>query len=166
MAQEQKLADLFYETLKDIYYAERKIVKALPKMARAADSDQLKRAFEQHRDETESHVERLQQVFDIFGRRAQGKTCEAIEGLVSEGEEIIDAFKGSPALDAGLVAAAQAVEHYEISRYGTLKQWAQELGLDDAARLLDETLQEEIRTDEDLSRLAESSVNKQARKTA
>lgn len=159
MAREKTLEDLFHDTLKDIYYAERKILKALPKMQRAAQSEELKKAFEMHREETEGHVERLQQVFEIIGKAPRGKTCDAIEGIVSEGEEIIDEFKGTPALDAGLISAAQAVEHYEITRYGTLKRWASELGLQDAAKLLDETLKEEAKTDETLTKLADASAN-------
>lgn len=157
------LDTLFHETLKDIYYAERKILKALPKMARGAESPELKAAFEKHRDETQGQVERLQQVFEIIGKRAQGKTCDAIEGILAEGEEIMDEFKGEPALDAGLVGAAQAVEHYEIARYGTLKRWAEELGMPDAAKLLDETLQEETKTDLDLSKLAQKAANARAK---
>ena len=156
------LERLFHETLKDVYYAERKILKALPKMARGAQSPDLKAAFEKHRDETEIHVERLQQVFEIIGKRAQGKTCDAIEGLVAEGEELLEEFKDEPALDAGLLAAAQAVEHYEIARYGTLKRWAEVLGMKDAAKLLDATLQEETKTDGDLTKLADKGVNKDA----
>src|SRR3954452_13201003 len=121
MAKEKTLEDLFHETLKDIYYAERKILKALPKMARGAEAQDLKAAFEKHKEQTEGHVERLQQVFELFGKRAQGKTCPAIDGIIEEGEEIMADFKGTPALDAGLISAAQAVEHYEITRYGTLK---------------------------------------------
>ncbi|MCO5069771.1 MAG: ferritin-like domain-containing protein [Rhizobiaceae bacterium] len=163
MAKEKTLEDLFHDTLKDIYYAERKILKALPKMQRAAQSEELKTAFDKHKQETEGHVERLQQVFEILGKRAQGKTCDAIEGIISEGEEIIDEFKGTPALDAGLISSAQAVEHYEITRYGTLKRWATELGLADAAKLLDATLQEESKTDSDLTKLADASVNDRAK---
>lgn len=159
---EKTLEDLFHETLKDIYYAEKKILKALPKMKRAAQSEELRSAFEKHREQTEGHVERLQQVFDIIGKAARGKTCDAIEGIVAEGEEIMDEFKGTPALDAGLISAAQAVEHYEITRYGTLKRWATELGLSDAVSLLDATLKEEARTDEDLTKLAEASANQRA----
>ena len=159
MAAEKTLSDLFEDTLKDIYYAERKILKALPKMKRAAQSEALKAAFEKHRGETQGHVERLQQVFELMGKVARGKTCEAIEGIISEGEDVIDAFKDTVALDAGLISAAQAVEHYEIARYGTLKRWATELGLDEAATLLDATLQEELQTDTDLTQLAETSVN-------
>jgi ferritin-like metal-binding protein YciE len=163
MAKEKTLEDLFHDTLKDIYYAERKILKTLPKMARAAQSDSLKAAFEKHREETEGHIERLQQVFELLGKRAQGKTCDAIEGIVAEGEEIIDEYKGTSALDAGLISSAQAVEHYEMTRYGTLKRWATELGLKDAATLLDATLQEETKTDSDLTKLADASANARAK---
>jgi len=162
MPTEKTLKDLFLDTLKDIYYAERKILKALPKMARAAQSPELKAAFEEHREETETHVERLQQVFEILGRAPRGKTCDAIEGIIAEGEEIIDSFKGSPALDAGLIASAQAVEHYEIVRYGTLKTWADMLGFKNASRLLAATLAEEEQTDQDLSALAKAKVNPKA----
>ena len=153
------LDTLFHETLKDIYYAERKITTALRKMARAANNPDLKSAFEDHEQETQGQYERLQEVFDLIGKRAQGKTCDAIEGIIAEGQEIMEEFKDSPALDAGLLAAAQAVEHYEISRYGTLKSWAQQLGMTDAARLLDQTLQEELATDAKLTKLAETVVN-------
>jgi ferritin-like metal-binding protein YciE len=156
---EKNLETLFYDTLKDIYYAERKISKALPKMARGAQSPALKAAFEKHLEETEGQIERLQQVFDIIGKRAMGKTCEAIEGIIAEGEEILEEYKDTPALDAGLISAAQAVEHYEITRYGTLKRWAELLELPDAVRLLDETLKEESKTDEDLTKLADESPN-------
>jgi ferritin-like metal-binding protein YciE len=163
MAKEpKKLEDLFHDTLKDIYFAEKKILTALPKMARAAQSDELRAAFEKHHAETEGQVERLEQVFGLIGKRAQGKTCDAIVGIVEEGQEVMKEYKGSPALDAGLLAGAQAVEHYEISRYGTLKTWADELGLRDAVRLLDATLQEEKKTDATLTRIAESVVNKEA----
>jgi ferritin-like metal-binding protein YciE len=163
MAKEKTLEDLFHDTLKDIYYAERKILKALPKMKRAAQSDDLKAAFEKHKQETEGQIERLQQVFELMGKPASGKTCDAIEGIISEGEEIIDEFKDSPALDAGLISAAQAVEHYEITRYGTLKRWAMELRMTDAANLLDANLQEESKTDSDLTKLADTSANKRAK---
>jgi ferritin-like metal-binding protein YciE len=163
---DKTLNDLFYDTLRDIYYAERKILKSLPKMARNAQSDQLKKAFQKHRDETEGQVERLQQVFEIIGKSARAKTCPAIDGIVEEAEEIMDEFKGSPALDAGLLAAAQAVEHYEISRYGTLATWARELGLKDAVTLLEQTLAEESKTDEALTKIAETAVNQAAQKKA
>jgi ferritin-like metal-binding protein YciE len=163
MAKEPKtLDDLFHDTLKDIYYAEKKILATLPKMAKAAQNDELTAAFEKHRAETERHVERLEQVFALIDKKAQGKTCDAIIGITDEGAEIIKEYKGSPALDAGLIAAAQAVEHYEISRYGTLRTWAEELGLNDAASLLQETLDEEKATDEALTQIAESVVNQEA----
>ena len=154
------LEDLFHDTLKDIYYAERKILKALPKMARGAQSPDLKAAFEKHKDQTEGHVERLQQVFELFGKRAQGKTCPAIDGIIEEGEEILDEFKGTPAGDAGLISAAQAVEHYEITRYGTLRRWAEILNMPDAVKLLQQTLAEEEMTDKDLTKIADSSANR------
>ena len=166
MMANKTLDDLFYETLKDIYYAERQIVKALPKMARGAKDEKLKAAFLHHKEETEGQIERLKEVFELIGKRARGKTCPAIDGIIEEGEEILEEFKGSPALDAGLLAAAQAVEHYEISRYGTLRAWARQLGLADAARLLEETLAEESKTDETLTALAEAAVNSAAQKAA
>jgi ferritin-like metal-binding protein YciE len=159
---DKNLESLFYDGLKDIYYAERKILKALPKMARGASGDDVRKAFEKHKEETEGQVERLQQVFEIFGKRAQGKTCPAVDGILEEGEEVLDEYKGTPALDAGLVAAAQAVEHYEIARYGTLKRWAQMLNLPQAVDLLEETLQQESATDEALSKLADADVNARA----
>jgi ferritin-like metal-binding protein YciE len=158
----KNLKELFTETLKDIYFAEKQILRALPKMAREAASPELKQAFETHRDQTEGHVDRLNQVFEQLGRPARGKTCEAILGIIDEAKEIMEEFKGAEALDAGLASSAQAVEHYEIARYGTLKTWALQLGLSDAAKLLDETLQEEIKTDQLLTKLATSSVNKKA----
>lgn len=163
MAKEKTLEDLFHDTLKDIYYAERKILKALPKMKRAAQSSELKAAFEKHREQTEGQIERLMQVFEMMEKPARGKTCDAIEGIIAEGEEIMDEFKGTVALDAGLISSAQAVEHYEITRYGTLARWAKELGMNDAAKLLEQTLQEESATDQELTGLAESSVNQKAK---
>jgi ferritin-like metal-binding protein YciE len=162
MPNRKNLEELFAETLKDIYFAEKQILRALPKMAREAASPELKQAFETHRDQTEGQVERLNQVFEQLGRPARGKTCEAIIGIIDEAKEIMEEFKGAEALDAGLASSAQAVEHYEIARYGTLKTWAQQLGLNDAAQLLDETLQEEIKTDQLLTRLATSTINKKA----
>src|SRR6478672_824506 len=137
------LSDLFHDTLKDIYFAENKILKALPKMEKAAQSKDLKAAFAKHEKETRGHVKRLQEVFRI----------------IDEGAEIMTDYKGMPALDAGLVAAAQAVEHYEMSRYGTLRTWAEELGMPDAASLLETTQEEERSTDMALTALAESVVN-------
>lgn len=158
----KQLDELFHDTLKDIYFAEKKILVALPKMAKAANSDALRAAFEKHEGETEEHLARLEQVFELIEEKPQGKTCPAILGIVEEGQEIMKEYKDSPALDAGLLAAAQAVEHYEISRYGTLKAWAKELGLTEIANLLDKTLKEEIKTDETLSKVAESAINRQA----
>jgi ferritin-like metal-binding protein YciE len=158
----KKLNELFHDTLKDIYYAEKKILTMLPKLAKAAKSDDLKKAFEKHRHQTEGHVDRLERVFAAIDKKPQGKTCDAIVGITEEGAEIMKDFKGSPALDAGLLAAAQAVEHYEISRYGSLRTWAEELGLDDAVQLLDETLQEEKETDELLTKIAKDVVNQEA----
>lgn len=156
------LDNLFHDTLRDIYYAEKQILKALPKMARGAQDPQLKAAFEKHKAETEGQVERLEKVFAIIGKTARGKKCEAIEGILAEGDEVLEEFKDSPALDAGLISSAQAVEHYEITRYGTLKRWATVLGLADAASLLDETLQQESATDESLTGLADAAANAKA----
>ena len=163
MAKEPKqLDELFHDTLKDIYFAEKKILATLPKMAKAAQSPDLQKAFEKHRGETEGHVARLEKVFAAIDKKPQAKTCDAIVGITEEGAEIMKEYKGSPALDAGLLAAAQAVEHYEMSRYGTLKTWAGELGLDDVVRLLDQTLEEEKKTDAALTKIAETVVNQQA----
>ena len=156
------LEELFADTLKDIYFAEKQILRALPKMAKEAASPELKDAFETHRDETEGQVERLNRIFEAIGRPARGKTCEAILGIIDEAKEFMDDYKGAEALDAALAASAQTVEHYEIARYGTLKTWAKELGMEDAAKLLDETLQEEIKTDKLLTQLATQNVNKKA----
>ncbi len=163
MAKEAKQLDtLFHDTLKDIYFAEKKILATLPKMEKAAQAGELKKAFAKHRTETEGHVARLEKVFAIIDKKPQAKTCDAIVGITDEGAEIMKKYKGSPALDAGLLAAAQAVEHYEISRYGTMKTWAQELGLHDAVRLLDQTLLEEKKTDEALTEIAKTTVNQHA----
>ena len=153
------LNELFHDTLKDIYFAEKKILATLPKMAKAAQSADLKAAFEKHRGETQEHVARLEEVFEVLGKKPVAKTCAAIMGITEEGAEIMEEYKQSPALDAGLLAAAQAVEHYEISRYGTLRTWASELGLTEAVNLLDLTLGEEKATDAALTELAESAVN-------
>ena len=159
---DKDLNALFLDTLKDIYYAEKQIYKSLPKMAKAAQSDQLRAAFEKHHDETEGHIERLEQIFEMLGKPARGKKCDAIEGILDEGKEVMDDYEDTPALDAGLLAAAQAVEHYEISRYGTLKAWADKLSLTEAVKLLDQTLAEEKKTDETLSKIAVSAVNAEA----
>jgi ferritin-like metal-binding protein YciE len=158
-ASSKGLNDLFHDTLKDIYFAEKKILATLPKMAKAAQSPDLKAAFEKHHGQTKEHVARLEEVFEVIGKNPVGKTCAAIMGITEEGSEIMDEYKGAAALDAGLLAAAQAVEHYEISRYGTLRTWASELGLAEAVNLLDLTLDEEKETDAALSAIAESAVN-------
>jgi len=159
---DKDLSGLFLDTLKDIYYAEKQIYKALPKMAKAAVSPQLQAAFEKHETETEGQIERLEQIFEALGKPARGKKCDAIEGILDEGKEIMEEYADTPALDAGLLAAAQAVEHYEISRYGTLRTWAAKLGHKDAVKLLDATLAEEKKTDDALSKLAISAVNAEA----
>jgi ferritin-like metal-binding protein YciE len=156
---EKTLDDLFLDTLKDIYFAEKQILKALPKMARAAQAEEGKAGSLQHCDETQVQIQRLEQVFELLGKPARGKTCEAIQGIIAEGEEIMEEYKGTAALDAGLISSAQSVEHYEIARYGTLKSWARQLGLNDAIRLLDANLQEEIATDRKLTALGEASAN-------
>jgi ferritin-like metal-binding protein YciE len=158
----KKLDNLFHDTLKDIYFAEKKILTALPKMAKAAQNDNLRAAFEKHYAQTEQQVKRLDEVFALIDAKPQGKSCPAIIGMIEEGQEVIEEYKGSPALDAGLLAAAQSVEHYEISRYGTLRTWAEELGLDKAVQLLETTLKEEKETDQALTELAESVVNAEA----
>ena len=159
---EKTLRELFHDTLKDIYFAEKKILGALPKMAKAAQAHELKAAFQKHEVQTKEHVARLEKVFAEIDQVARGKTCDAILGIMEEGQEIMKAYKGMPALDAGLLAAAQAVEHYEIARYGTLKTWASELGLNQAVKLLDATLSEEKKTNDALTTLAESGVNEHA----
>src|SRR6195256_2885220 len=157
-AKEKNLNDLFLDTLKDVYYAEKQILKALPKMAKAATSDQLRAAFEKHHGETEDQVDRLEKIFELLGKPARGKKCDAIEGIIDEGKQIMEEYADTPALDAGLLAAAQSVEHYEISRYGTLKAWAAKLNMPQAIKLLDQTLAEEKKTDETLSKMAETAA--------
>ena len=156
---EKTLENLFHDTLKDIYYAERKILKTLPKMRRAAKSDQLRSAFEKHEQETEIHVERLTEVFELMGKTPQGKTCDAINGILEEGADVMEDYRDTQALDAALIASAQAVEHYEITRYGTLCRWAKDLGMNDAADILAQTLEEETATDEGLTEIAEAYAN-------
>ncbi|GJD53426.1 Protein YciF [Methylobacterium crusticola] len=155
----KNLKALFVHQLKDTYFAENAILKALPKMAEAARSDDLRGALGVHLQETREQVKRLDQVFRIVGEKPEGVTCKAIQGIIAEGEEVMQDFAGSDALDAGLIAAAQAVEHYEITRYGTLLAWARQLGLGEAESLIKETLVEEENTDEILSELAEGAVN-------
>ena len=151
---EKTLNDAFYETLKDVYYAEKQSVKALKKSAKAAEHGELKKAFETHAEESAHQVERLQQVFEIIGKPARAKTCEAMQGITSEMEEDLEDFGDTEAADAVLIGCAQAVEHYEMARYGTLKTWASQLGHEDAAKLLGETLEEEKKTDALLSEIA------------
>lgn len=162
MASTKTLEDLFLDTLKDVYYAEQQILKALPKMVAAAESEKLRTGMERHLHQTEGQVERLEQVFNIIGEDIKGKRCDAIEGIIAEGDEIMKEYAGTPALDAGLIAAAQAVEHYEISRYGTLKRWAEVLGYNDAVPLLNMTLEQEEATDDLLTVMAEEANDKAA----
>lgn len=158
----ETLEALFETTLRDVYFAEKAILKALPKMAKKASSEDLAAAFKSHLEQTEGQVERLEEIFRILGKAARGKKCPAIEGLVEEADEIIKEAKDDAVRDAGMLSAAQAVEHYEIARYGTLKAWAQKLGRDDVAELLDATLEEEMATDVKLTELAESEINVEA----
>lgn len=158
--------DLFLTFLQDMYYAERQILKVLPKMAKASQSEELKQALTHHREETQHQVERLQQVFEQVGKRARGQTCEALNGIVEEGEEVIDQFETGPVRDAGILANAQAVEHYEMARYGTMIAWAKVCGMQDAVKLLEETLAEEKKADALLNQIAHKSVNQQAQKAA
>lgn len=161
------LNELFLTNLKDIYYAERQLLKVLPKLARAAQNPELKQAFTNHKTETEGQIERLQQVFQIIGKRAAGQTCEAMQGLVAEAEELLEeANEAGPVRDAGLIACGQAVEHYEMARYGTLAAWAETLGMEDAYNLLQETLNEEKATDALLNELAVNTVNQEATEPA
>jgi len=159
---DKDLNDLFYDQLKDIYFAEKQILKALPKMAKAAQSADLSAAFKKHHSETEGQVDRLEQVFKLIDKPAKAKTCDAIMGILDEGKEVMDEYKGTEALDAGLLAAAQAVEHYEMARYGTMKAWATQLGMNDVVKLIDQTLQQERKCDKDLTALAEGAVNSEA----
>lgn len=162
MSAMKSLQDLFVNLLKDMYYAEKQILKALPKMAKKADSDELRQAFNHHLKETEGQVERLEQVFALCDLKPSGKTCAAIKGIIEEGEEDIKEAKDSDVLDAGMIADAQAVEHYEIARYGTMIAWARQLGMPDAATLLQQTLDQEYSADRLLTKLAEGKLNRQA----
>jgi ferritin-like metal-binding protein YciE len=162
MASARSLQELFLSTLQDIYHGEKQILKALPKMAKNATTPELKQAFQHHHEQTEGQVDRLQRVFELMNKSARGRTCEAIEGLVAEGKEVMDEAETGEVMDAGLIAAAQAVEHYEIARYGTLRAWAQQLGMQEAAELLEQTLQEEKQTDELLNKIALSGANRAA----
>jgi ferritin-like metal-binding protein YciE len=162
MAKTKTLQDLFTDSVKDVYFAEKKILATLPKMAKAAQNPKLTAAFEKHMAETEGQIERLEQVFEELEESPKGKKCPSILGILEEGAEIMKEYKGTAALDAGLVASAQAVEHYEICRYGTLVTWAKELGLNQSVKLLKQTLNEEEKTDKALSVLAEGAVNYEA----
>jgi len=158
----KSLEDLFVNLLKDIYYAEKQILKALPKMAKKADSDDLRQAFEHHLEETRGQVERLEQVFALCDLKPTAKTCAAIKGILEEGEEDMKEAKDPDVLDAGMIADAQAVEHYEIARYGTMIAWAEQLGMKEAVPLLQQTLEQEYNADQTLTKIAESSLNRQA----
>ena len=158
----RNLNDLFLHTLKDVLYAERQIVKALPKMARKAETPELKQAFEHHKEETQGQIERLEQIFEMLGKAPRGETCEAIQGLIDEAKEVMEDAEDATVLDAGLIASGQAVEHYEMARYGTLKAWADQLGMPEAAALLQQTLDEEKKADALLSRIAMAKTNRKA----
>jgi len=158
----ENLSDLFLHTVKDIYFAENQIVKALPKMVKAADSKELARAFEAHLEETKEQIKRLEQVFELLGKKPVGEKCPAIEGILKEGEELMKEIKDPDTRDAAMIAAAQAVEHYEITRYGTLVSWGALLGLPEAVKILSVTLKEEHGADTKLNKLAENKLNKQA----
>jgi ferritin-like metal-binding protein YciE len=156
---DKDLNALFVHQLKDTYFAENAILKGLPQLAEAARSEELKGALAVHVKETEGQVKRLERVFEIVGAKPEGVECKAIQGIIAEGQEVLSEFREGEALDAGLIAAAQAIEHYEITRYGTLLAWAKQLGLSEAEGLLQETLVEEENTDEVLSELAEDAIN-------
>jgi ferritin-like metal-binding protein YciE len=156
------LQDLFEETLKDLYYVEKKLMKTLPMMAEKASSSELKGAIKDHLAETETHVQRLEQIFKLLDKRASAKKCEALEGLIKEAEEVTDEIRDKKTLDAAIISSAQTVEHYEIARYGTLACWAAEIGISEVAELLEQTLEEEKAADGKLSTLAEESVNQRA----
>jgi ferritin-like metal-binding protein YciE len=166
MPASKTLNDLLLTFMQDIYYAERQILKTLPKMAKAAASPRLKEAFTQHREETQGQIERLQKAFEALGKRARGVTCEAINGLIEEGDEVIEGYPEGSVRDAGLAACAQAVEHYEMARYGALIAWAKTAGQDEIASLLEETLAEEKKADSLLNQLASKELNQEAFKQA
>jgi ferritin-like metal-binding protein YciE len=158
--------DLFLAFLQDIYYAERQILKALPKMVKAAESPELREALTEHREETQHQVERLQQVFDHIGKRARAATCEALNGIIEEGDEVVEQFEKGPVRDSGILANAQAVEHYEMCRYGTMVAWAKSAGKQEIVNLLEETLAEEKKADKLLNEIANKSLNPQATRMA
>ena len=165
-AKQKTLNDLFLDGLKDIYHAEKQVLRALPKMARAVNNDQLRQSLEQHREETNGQIERLERLFEMVEKRASGKPCQAMQGLIEEGQEHLEEYKDSPALDAAVIAANQGIEHYEIARYGTMRTWAQQLGMQDAVRLIEQTLEEEKKTDQLLTQMAEQSANPEAEQQA
>jgi ferritin-like metal-binding protein YciE len=158
----QSLDDLFVHFLRDIYYAEKQILKALPKMARKADSDKLREAFEHHLEETQNHVANLEQAFELLDLRPRGVTCAAIEGIIEDGKEIMNEAEDPDTRDAGMIAAAQAVEHYEITRYGTLIAWGTQLGKADVVKLLQANLEQEYAADRKLTDLAQKTLNREA----
>ena len=158
----KNLSDLLHVFMQDVYYAERQILKALPKMAKASENEELKQALMHHREETQGQVERLEKAFEALGKRARGQTCEAIKGLIEEGDEIVEEFEAGTVRDAGILACAQAVEHYEMARYGTIIAWAKAVGADDVAGLMQETLNEERQADTTLNQLAQRRINQQA----
>jgi len=158
--------DLFVSFLQDMYYAERQILKALPKMVKAAENEDLRQALRHHREETQGHVDRLQQVFDHVGKRARTQTCEALNGIVEEGDEVVEEFDKGAVRDAGILANAQAVEHYEMARYGTMIAWAKACGMQEVAKILQETLDEEKKADTLLNQIANKSLNQQAARQA
>jgi ferritin-like metal-binding protein YciE len=159
---DNELHELFLDELADIYNAEQQLTKALPKMAKAAESDELRQAFEQHLEETQQHIQRLEQVVETLDESLKRKTCKAMKGLLEEGDELMQELKDSSALDAGLIAAAQKVEHYEIATYGTLCAWAEQMGHDEAFELLKQTQDEEEAADEKLTEVAENIANERA----
>jgi ferritin-like metal-binding protein YciE len=158
----KNMDDLFVHTLRDIYYAEKQIVKALPEMIEKANNPQLKQGFQTHLRESENHVKRLDQVFELIGKEAQGVDCPAIDGIIEEAEDVAGEVQDKTVLDAALIAAAQAVEHYEMTRYGTLIAWAKQMGHNNAVTLLNQTLEEEKATDKKLTQMAESQINRRA----
>ena len=166
MATTKGINELLLSFMQDIYYAERQILKALPKMAKAAQNTKLQQALMHHHEETQGQVERLQKAFEAMGKRARGQTCEAINGIIEEGEEVIEEFEAGPVRDAGIVANAQAVEHYEMARYGTIIAWARGCGQNEVVKLLEETLEEEKKADKLLNDMAIKDINQQAMKQA
>ncbi len=158
----KSMEELFHALLQDVYFAEKQLLKALPQMAKKSSDEKLADAFTKHREETQGQIERLEKAFEMIGKKPKGKKCEAILGIIEEGKEVIEEVDDEEVRDAGLIAAAQAAEHYEIARYGTLCAWAKQLGKPQLARLLHQTLEEEKKTDELLTKMADASVNQAA----